>query len=100
MHYEKENNEIMKRVRGEAARYQRSRSALFKTKDLSSVLENVISAYINRNRNVDYFPALIHLCGPFVHSLSKESEIYYSFEKLMNQIGNASFFSLSLFFAL
>lgn len=81
--FNKANNEILKPIRGEAARYNRSREKYFKSKNLASTLENVITTYINHNRTVDYNPALIHLCGPFVYSFENESDVYYSFERLM-----------------
>jgi len=50
-------------------------------------LENVISIYIDHNRTVDYNPAFIHLCGPFVYSFDNEYDVYYSFERLMILLG-------------
>ncbi|KAL1914256.1 uncharacterized protein VTP21DRAFT_9070 [Calcarisporiella thermophila] len=86
---DKENHEITKRVRGEVSRYQR-RLNLPMTKEMSTIFERVICAYINHNRHIDYSPALISLCGPFVLTLQKESEIYYCFEKLMHILNDYS----------
>jgi TBC1 domain family member 2 len=85
--FEKENSEISKRVRGEASRYGKSKGLSGKMQDLPTTVENVISAYINHNRSVDYNPAMVHLCGPFVVTLEKESEVYFSFERLMQVFG-------------
>ncbi|KAJ3413737.1 hypothetical protein HDV05_007640 [Chytridiales sp. JEL 0842] len=87
--FERDNNEVMKRVRGEVTRYHRARSKIFKTKaggaDPSAVLENVISAYLSHNRAVEYSPEMVHLCGPFVYLLAQESDIYYSFASLLQK---------------
>jgi len=80
---DKINNELLKPIRGEASRYNRSKEKFFKSKNLTQTLENVISIYINHNRTVDYNPAFIHLCGPFVYSYNEEYDVYYSFERLM-----------------
>ncbi|CAG8567375.1 8546_t:CDS:2 [Paraglomus brasilianum] len=81
---EKENTEIMKRVRGEIGRYQHKIKNQIDNKDYTNMLENVISAYMNHNREADYYPALVHLCGPFVNCIRNEAEVYYCFERLMN----------------
>ncbi|CAG8540507.1 550_t:CDS:2 [Acaulospora colombiana] len=78
---EKENSDIIKRVRGEVSRYQR------KIKDVdganATIFENVIGAYMNNNRDVDYYPALVHLCGPFVYCIKSESDVYHCYTRLM-----------------
>jgi len=84
---DKINNELLKPIRGEASRYNRSKEKFFKSKNLTQTLENVISIYINHNRTVDYNPAFIHLCGPFVYSYNEEYDVYYSFERLMILLG-------------
>jgi TBC1 domain family member 2 len=84
---EKENTEIMKRVRGEVSRYQQKTRSLGDNKDYTNMFENVISAYMNHNREIDYYPALVHLCGPFVNCIRNEAEVYYCFERLMNILG-------------
>ncbi|RUO95800.1 hypothetical protein BC936DRAFT_143196 [Jimgerdemannia flammicorona] len=83
---EKQNSEITKRVRGEVTRYQRRVPSLA-SKEVSTIFENVINAYLNYNRQVDYSPALIPLCAPFVVCLKSESEVYYCFERLQQQMG-------------
>ncbi|KAI9137319.1 ankyrin repeat-containing protein [Paraphysoderma sedebokerense] len=89
--FEKENlnTDVIKRIRGEINRYYRRNPSLknMRNSELSmAIFENVVSTYINHHRSVDYSPALVHLCAPFVSCLSKESEVYYCFEKLIKQL--------------
>ncbi|CAG8721216.1 4070_t:CDS:2, partial [Acaulospora morrowiae] len=78
---EKENSDIIKRLRGEVSRYQRRVRDVDGTN--TAIFENVIGAYMNNNRNVDYHPALVHLCGPFVYCIKSESDVYHCFIRLM-----------------
>lgn len=86
---EKENIDINKRVRGEVSRYQRKVKGFDDTNDSNDytvVFENVIGAYMNHNRDVDYHPALVHLCAPFVYCIKNECEVYYCFARLMSML--------------
>ncbi|KAJ3095230.1 hypothetical protein HDU97_007134 [Phlyctochytrium planicorne] len=84
---EKENTEIMKRVRGEVSRYQRSRSTKqFKSKDPGQVIESVLSTYLSYNRDVEYSAALVYLCGPFANVLGLEPDVFYCFTSMMQRI--------------
>ena len=56
-------------------------------KDVSQIIENVISVYINQHRQVEYSPGLIHVCGPFSVIIKEESDIYFCFERMMELIG-------------
>lgn len=103
LQYEKENSEISKSVRGEVSRYTRARAkkaSFFNANTLPRVLTNVISAYINHNgalmeadsnMSVEFGGGLVHLCGPLVYILNDESEIYWTFERLMNVLGKWNF---------
>lgn len=51
------------------------------------LLENVLSAYINRHRQIEYAPGLVHMCGPFTVMMVEEAEIYYCFEHVMRLVG-------------
>jgi len=82
---EKENIEINKRIRGEVSRYQKIKN-LDDTNGYKQIFENVIGAYLNHNRDVDYDPALVHLCAPFVYCIKNEYEVYYCFAKLMSTL--------------
>ncbi|KAK9766848.1 hypothetical protein K7432_003780 [Basidiobolus ranarum] len=83
---DKENTESTKRIRGEVTRYLKRLGKHEETATQFTVFENVIGAYLNGNKNIEYSPVLVHMCGPFVEYLSEEWEIYYCFEQMMSQI--------------
>ncbi|KAI8846634.1 rab-GTPase-TBC domain-containing protein, partial [Chytridium lagenaria] len=83
---EKDNTEMMKRVRGEVSRYQRARANKFK-KDPGQMIENVLSAYLSYNREVEYSAPLVYLCGPFVNVLGMEPDVFYCVSAMMHRIG-------------
>ena len=80
------DNESSKRVKGEMGRYAR-RVNFFSTKENCATLEHVVTAYLNNNRDVDYYPALVSICAPFVITLKEECDAYYCFERLMKLLG-------------
>ncbi|KAJ1557430.1 hypothetical protein HK096_007315, partial [Nowakowskiella sp. JEL0078] len=128
--FAKENSDISKRIRNEAARYCKNRmkkipgtslanlisqktsgtmasssnsstptqnitqSSLATSslkniqKNPSTVLENVVTAFLNHNRHIDYDNSLIHLCGPFVFVLAEESDVYFCFERFMTMLSD------------
>ncbi|ORY88159.1 rab-GTPase-TBC domain-domain-containing protein [Leucosporidium creatinivorum] len=47
-------------------------------------VENVLSAYLNRNTSVEYHPGLVQLVAPFVWTLKTEAGMYFCFERLMS----------------
>ncbi|KAK9768011.1 hypothetical protein K7432_001695 [Basidiobolus ranarum] len=79
---DKENTESSKRIHGEVSRYCRKMGISTHNGKLTT-FENVISAYLNRNKAVEYTPALVSLCGPFVETIDNESEVFFCFERLM-----------------
>ena len=50
--------------------------------------ENVVCAFMQAHKELDYSPFLIYLCGPFIYSCKEEVDVYYCLEKLMDQIRN------------
>ncbi|SCV67458.1 BQ2448_5069 [Microbotryum intermedium] len=46
-------------------------------------VENVLSAYLNRNLATEYHHGLVPLVAPFVWTLKTEAGMYFSFERLM-----------------
>ncbi|KAI8085600.1 rab-GTPase-TBC domain-containing protein [Thamnidium elegans] len=82
---EKINPDISRRVRGEVSRYQ-LRTPELVGKHYTERFENVITAYMNANRDREYNPALISICAPFIYSMEKECDAYYCFERLMQAI--------------
>ncbi|KAK4703364.1 hypothetical protein P7C70_g2858, partial [Phenoliferia sp. Uapishka_3] len=52
-------------------------------------VENVLSAFLNRNRNIEYKTGLVQLVAPFVWTLKTEAGMYFCFERLMTKIGSS-----------
>ncbi|ORX44000.1 RabGAP/TBC [Hesseltinella vesiculosa] len=82
---DKTDPDVAKRIRGEVNRYQRKVKEL-EGKHFAEQFENVILAYLNTNRNVEYTPGLVALCAPFLYCLDKECDAYYCFERMMQAI--------------
>ncbi|KAG0317495.1 hypothetical protein BGZ99_006280 [Dissophora globulifera] len=82
---DKEPNESSKRVRGEISRYLR-KTQIASSRDLPLLFEEVISAYCNQNHQVEYYPAMVNLCAPFVYSIKREWDAYLCFEKMINML--------------
>jgi hypothetical protein len=78
--------DVVKRVRGEVTRYQRKVQAVQEAEYLAR-FENVILAYLNGNRHVEYAPGMVALCAPFIYFLEQECDAYFCFEKMMQAIG-------------
>ncbi|KAM0752113.1 RabGAP/TBC [Meredithblackwellia eburnea MCA 4105] len=49
-------------------------------------VENILSAYLNRHRHVEYKTGLVQLVAPFVWTLKTEAGMYFCFERLMTKI--------------
>jgi len=73
--------DVVRRIRGEASRYQKAREKFFEQKNIQHTLEAVVSAFVQKH-HVNYTPQMIPLCGPFVACLATEFEIYFCFERL------------------
>lgn len=84
---DKSNPEISKRIRGEVTRFQR-RNPLLEGKHYLERFENVLLAYLNANRDVEYHPAMVSMCAPFIYVLETECDAYHCFERLMQALGN------------
>ncbi|KAJ1946167.1 hypothetical protein EC988_005597, partial [Linderina pennispora] len=85
---DKENVDVSKRVRGEVNRYlmRTKKDALVDPHSAPAVFEAVICAYINCNNHVDYSPALVQVCAPFVATMQDECDVYSGFERLADII--------------
>ncbi|KAI9350387.1 rab-GTPase-TBC domain-containing protein [Pilaira anomala] len=79
---EKVNSEISRRIRGEVSRYQ-LRTPELAGKHYTERFENIITAYLNANRDREYHSSLISLCAPFIYTMEKECDAYFCFERLM-----------------
>ncbi|KAG0230726.1 hypothetical protein BGW42_000780 [Actinomortierella wolfii] len=82
---DKEPNEMTKRVRGEVTRYLR-KTQIESSRNIPRLFENVISAYCNHNHRVEYYPAMVNLCAPFIYSVKRECDAYLCFEKIINTL--------------
>ncbi|PHZ14603.1 RabGAP/TBC [Rhizopus microsporus ATCC 52813] len=90
---DKEDIEIAKRIRGEVLRYQRRVPDILQEKEYVNSFVNIILAYLNSNRDVEYSPSLVSLCAPFIYVMDTECDAYFCFERLMQALEdyNASF---------
>ncbi|CAO0803037.1 unnamed protein product [Mucor circinelloides] len=82
---DKTDPEIARKVRGEVSRYQ-LRTPELAGKHYTERFANIITAFLNTNRDVEYHPALVTLSAPFIHALEKECDAYFCFERLMQAI--------------
>jgi hypothetical protein len=53
----------------------------------STTCEKVVGTWLNRNRHVEYFPALVHICAPFIFCLKTEAGIFFCFDRVMSMSG-------------
>ncbi|KAI9481276.1 MAG: rab-GTPase-TBC domain-containing protein [Benjaminiella poitrasii] len=82
---DKEDSDIAKKIRGEVFRYQ-ARTPELEGKHNVDKFVNIITAYLIANREVEYHPALVTLCAPFIYTLDKECDAYFCFERLLQAI--------------
>ncbi|KAJ2123434.1 hypothetical protein IWW56_004955 [Coemansia sp. RSA 2131] len=89
---DKENVEVSKRVRGEANRYlvRTKKEELLDPHTAPAIFEAVICAYLNCNNHVDYSPALVQICAPFVITMKAEYDVYSCFERLVDILSESS----------
>lgn len=92
---DKINPEISKKIRGDVSRYQ-NRTPELAGKHYTERFENILIAYMNANRDIEYHPSLTTLCAPFIYSLEKECDAYFCFERLMQAIGMSLAFFITL----
>jgi len=77
---------MTKRVRGEVSRYLR-RTNIESSRNIPQLVEDIISSYCNHNHRVEYYPAMVNLCAPFVYSVKRECDAFFCFEKIINTLG-------------
>ncbi|KAG0739042.1 hypothetical protein G6F57_001570 [Rhizopus arrhizus] len=90
---DKEDVEIAKRIRGEVLRYQRRVSEVLQEKEYVNSFVNIILAYLNSNRDVEYNPSFVSLVAPFIYVMDTECDAYFCFERIMQALEeyNSSF---------
>jgi len=82
------NYELFGRVKRAVKQY-RPDTPFFADKQTQTKLCNCILQHLNSNQ-VPFEPALVSLAAPFVFVFSKESDIYYCFQRLMERMSSAS----------
>ncbi|KAJ2157715.1 hypothetical protein GGF46_004318, partial [Coemansia sp. RSA 552] len=89
---DKENVEVSKRVRGEVNRYlaRTKKEDLLDPHTAPAVFETVICAYLNCNNHIEYSPALVQICAPFVITMKAEYDVYSCFERLVDTLSESS----------
>lgn len=81
------NPEITKKVRHQLKRYRtKDRNGFFQTQEVRTRIENVICTYTSNNTDAEYQFGMLALLGPFVATLTLESDIYFCFCALMKKI--------------
>ncbi|KAJ1848696.1 hypothetical protein LPJ73_003902 [Coemansia sp. RSA 2703] len=55
-----------------------------------AIFDVVICAYINCNNHVEYSPALVPACAPFVITMENDCDVYSCFERLANVLHESS----------
>ncbi|EIE89243.1 hypothetical protein RO3G_13954 [Rhizopus delemar RA 99-880] len=83
---DKEDVEIAKRIRGEVLRYQRRVSEVLQEKEYVNSFVNIILAYLNSNRDVEYNPSFVSLVAPFIYVMDTECDAYFCFERIMQAL--------------
>lgn len=86
---DKEDVEIAKRIRGEVLRYQRRVSEVLQEKEYVNSFVNIILAYLNSNRDVEYNPSFVSLVAPFIYVMDTECDAYFCFERIMQALGKS-----------
>ncbi|KAI9327415.1 rab-GTPase-TBC domain-containing protein [Zopfochytrium polystomum] len=77
----------LKRVRGEISRYYKARSKfLAASPQFEKRLEEVLVAFLEHQRTVEYSPELVYLCGPLVALYRREGDAFFGFLGLMTAI--------------
>lgn len=82
---DKEDSEIGKKIRNEVSRFQTRTPELAK-KEYTEIFERIIIAYLNSNRDIEYNASMVHLCAPFIYTMTSEFDAYFCFERLMQAI--------------
>jgi hypothetical protein len=68
-------------------RYCKRRATYFKSRNVQTSMETVISEYLQAHPTAEYSPALVSLTGPLIYVLESESLTYMALERLVSLIG-------------
>eukprot|EP00742_Colponemidia_sp_Colp-10_P006404 GILJ01006862.1.p1 GENE.GILJ01006862.1~~GILJ01006862.1.p1 ORF type:complete len:227 (-),score=34.97 GILJ01006862.1:288-968(-) len=81
LEFDKTNTELVRMVKAEIKHY-RNDTEFFRNPSVLTKLEHITIAYLNYYHE-EYSPGLVHMLGPFVYSLQKESDQYYCFQSFL-----------------
>ncbi|KAF9312984.1 hypothetical protein BG003_005756 [Podila horticola] len=81
---DKEPGEQARRVRGDISRCLRRCAQMRSSRDIPRLLEEIISAYCNHNRQVEYYPAMVNIAVPIVYAVKQDWNAYACFEQVVN----------------
>ncbi|KXS11016.1 RabGAP/TBC [Gonapodya prolifera JEL478] len=81
-----DSHEVLKRVRGEVARYVRARGRSFPQESqaqLPESLESIVTRYLSANKSKNVESSLVYMCGVFVYTMKDVRDAAAAFEKMM-----------------
>ncbi|KAF9295398.1 hypothetical protein BGZ74_010834 [Mortierella antarctica] len=81
---DKEPGEQARRVRGDISRCLRRCAQMRSSRNIPRLLEEIVSAYCNHNRQVEYYPAMVNIAVPIVFAVKKDWNAYACFERVVN----------------
>lgn len=86
---DKEPGEQARRVRGDISRCLRRCAQMRSSRNIPRLLEEIVSAYCNHNRQVEYYPAMVNIAVPIVFAVKKDWNAYACFERVVNLLGKS-----------
>ncbi|KAG0035836.1 hypothetical protein BGZ82_005062 [Podila clonocystis] len=81
---DKEPGEHARRVRGDISRCLRRCANMRSSRDIPRLLEEIVSAYCNHNRQVEYYSAMVNIAVPIVFAVKQDWNAYACFEQVVN----------------
>ena len=78
-----------KQIRGEVSRYCKARQTIFSDPVLQKQIEFCVSAYLSNHHCRDFTPALVPLCGPFIHVFQHESLALLAYTRMLDMMGTS-----------
>ncbi|KAG0082007.1 hypothetical protein BGZ92_011934 [Podila epicladia] len=81
---DKEPGEQARRVRGDISRCLRRCAQMRSSRNIPQLLEEIVSAYCNHNRQVEYYPAMVNIAVPIVFAVKQDWNAYACFEQVVN----------------
>jgi len=79
------SSDVKKNIKHQMARYY-SKDTFFQEESVQNKIQNVLCAYLNYNTAFEYSQGTMAMLAPFVYTLKKEPEIFWSCEALMKKL--------------